>query len=80
VFPGARLEGAGRWRGVTRRRAWDRGLTVAADGDGLAGHAGGVILREMADRSGLTSALKDALAREGKFPEVDRGSPLCRRR
>jgi hypothetical protein len=52
---------------------WDRGLAVSADGEGLAGHAGGVILREMADRSGLTSALKDALAREGRFPEVDRG-------
>jgi hypothetical protein len=52
---------------------WDCGLRVTADGDGLVGHAGGVILREMADRSGLTSALKDALAREGRFPEIDRG-------
>ena len=55
---------------------WDRGLAVTADGDGLAGHAGGVILREMADRSGLTSALKDALAREGRFPEIDRGAAM----
>jgi hypothetical protein len=52
---------------------WDRGLTVTADADGLVGHAGGMILREMADRSGLTGALKDALAAEGRFPEVDRG-------
>ena len=52
---------------------WDRGLKVTADADGLVGHAGGMILREMADRSGLTGALKDALARDGRFPEVDRG-------
>ena len=52
---------------------WDRGLKVTADAGGLVGHAGGVILREMADRSGLTGALKDALARDGRFPEVDRG-------
>ena len=52
---------------------WDHGLTVTAGGEGLVGHAGGIILREMADRSGLTAALKDALAREGRFPEVDRG-------
>ena len=52
---------------------WDHGLTVTADAEGLVGHAGGVILREMADRSGLTAALKDALARDGRFPERDRG-------
>jgi hypothetical protein len=52
---------------------WDHGLDVTAGGDGLVGHAGGVILREMADRSGLTAALKDALERENRFPEVDRG-------
>jgi Transposase DDE domain group 1 len=55
---------------------WDRGLTVTADGEGLVGHAGGVILRELADRSGLTAALKDALEREGRFPEADRGVAL----
>jgi len=52
---------------------WDHGLTVTADGEGLVGHVGGIILREMADRSGLTAALRDALARDGRFPEVDRG-------
>jgi hypothetical protein len=55
---------------------WDRGLMVTADGEGLVGHAGGVILREMADRSGLTAALKDALEREDRFPEVDRGAAM----
>jgi hypothetical protein len=59
---------------------WDHGLTVTADAEGLVGHAGGVILREMADRSGLTAELKDALARDGRFPERDRGPRWCRRR
>ncbi|HET9968832.1 MAG TPA: IS1380 family transposase [Streptosporangiaceae bacterium] len=52
---------------------WDCGLTVTGGGEGLVGHAGGVILREMADRAGLPAALKDALEREGRLPEVDRG-------
>jgi hypothetical protein len=55
---------------------WDHGLAVTAGADGLVGHAGGIILREMADKSGLTAALKDALEREGRFPEVDRGVAL----
>ena len=55
---------------------WDHGLTVTADGEGLVGQAGGVILRELADRSGLTAALRDALARDGRFPEVDRGMAM----
>lgn len=54
----------------------DRKLTVTADGECLAGHAGGIILREMADRSGLTAVLTGALEREGRFPEVDRGAAL----
>jgi len=52
---------------------WDHKLQVTADGEGLVGHAGGIILRELADRTGLTAALGGALAREGRFPEVDRG-------
>ena len=59
---------------------WDHALAVTADGDGLAGHAGGVILREMADRSGLTAALKDALAGKTGSPRSTAGSPWCRRR
>ena len=56
---------------------WDHGL----DGHRRRGRAGracraGVILREMADRSGLTAALRDALARDGRFPEVDRGMAM----
>lgn len=52
---------------------WDHRLEVTAGGEGLVGHAGGIILREAADRSGLTAALRDALEREGRFPQVDRG-------
>jgi hypothetical protein len=55
---------------------WDHGLTVTADAEGMVGHAGAIILREMADKSGLTAVLKDALEREGRFPEVDRGVAL----
>ncbi len=56
---------------------WDHGLKVTADGEGLVGHAGAVILRETADRSGLTAGLRDALARDGRFPERDRGVALA---
>jgi Transposase DDE domain group 1 len=55
---------------------WDHGLTVAAEADGLVGHAGAVLLRKLADRVGLTAALGSALARAGKFPLVDRGVAL----
>ncbi len=52
---------------------WDHGLEVTADGEGLVGHAGAVILRKLADRAGLTAALREALEREGRFPGRDRG-------
>jgi hypothetical protein len=55
---------------------WDHGLRVTADADGLAGHAGAVLLRKLADRAGLTAALGSAQARKGKFPLVDRGVAL----
>jgi len=55
---------------------WDYGLRVAADGRGLVGHAGAVLLRQLADRCGLTAALGPALARAGKSPLIDRGVVL----
>jgi hypothetical protein len=55
---------------------WDRNLAVSADADGLVGHAGAVLLRKLADRCGLTSALGAALGRAGKFPLIDRGMAL----
>ena len=55
---------------------WDHALKVTSDGEGLAGHAGAVLLRKLADQAGLTAALGSALARAGKFPLVDRGVAL----
>jgi hypothetical protein len=55
---------------------WDHGLKVTADGNGLVGHAGAVLLRLAADRTGLTGGLGPALARPGKSPQVDRGVAL----
>ncbi|MGH3407334.1 MAG: IS1380 family transposase [Streptosporangiaceae bacterium] len=55
---------------------WDRNLSVTSDGEGLIGHAGAVLVRKLADQSGLTAALGRALARAGKFPLIDRGVAL----
>jgi len=55
---------------------WDHGLKVTGDGQGLVGHAGAVLLRKLADQSGLTAALGPALARAGRSPLVDRGVAL----
>ena len=52
---------------------WDHALKVTADGTGLIGHAGAVLLRKLADQCGLTPALGAALGRAGKFPLFDRG-------
>src|SRR5215472_16814986 len=58
---------------MAKNTRWDRNLSVAADAEGLVGHAGAVLLRKLADQCGLTSALGAALARSGKFPLIDRG-------
>jgi hypothetical protein len=55
---------------------WDHALKVTAEGEGLAGHAGAVLLRKLAGQVGLTAALGPALARAGKSPLVDRGVAL----
>jgi len=55
---------------------WDHGLKVTADGNGLVGHAGAVLLRLAADRTGLTGGLGPALAQPRKSPQVDRGVAL----
>jgi hypothetical protein len=46
---------------VSKRSGWDHNLTVTADGKGLVGHAGAVLLRKCADRTGLTTALSSVL-------------------
>jgi len=42
---------------VGKRSGWDENLSVATTGKGLIGHAGAVLLRRCADRTGLTAAL-----------------------
>jgi hypothetical protein len=56
-----------------QHNGWDHGLKVTDDGAGLVGHGGGVLLRKLADRCGLTAALEAALARAGTSPQFSRG-------
>ena len=56
--------------------SWAHALEVTADGNGLVGHAGGIILRQLADRLGLTAALEKALTVRGKLPQLSRGMVL----
>jgi hypothetical protein len=56
--------------------AWSRDLRVTADADGVASLAGAIPLRMLADRSGLTGALSNVLARRGFLPVHDRGRVL----
>jgi hypothetical protein len=55
---------------------WDHALKVTADGKGLVGHAGTVLLRKAADQAGLTAALSAALRKTGTAPLLDRGIVL----
>src|SRR5690349_24588834 len=41
--------------------AWSRGLEVTGGGTGIVSHAGLVLLRQLADRTGLTAGLSAAL-------------------
>jgi hypothetical protein len=56
--------------------AWAAGLSVSGDGVGVVAHAGGVAVRLLADRVGLTAELSDALSRRGFVPGHDRGQVL----
>ena len=40
---------------------WSRGLEVTGGGSGVVSHAGLVLLRQLADRAGLTAGLSAAL-------------------
>ena len=55
---------------------WSRGLDVTADGRGVVSHAGVVLLRALADRTGLTSGLSKALATR-RLLAHDRGRVLA---
>src|SRR5580658_3938390 len=57
--------------------SWDRDLVVTADGKGLVGHAGGILLRKLADQAGLTAGLDAALAVRGTSPQLSRGVVLA---
>jgi Transposase DDE domain group 1 len=56
-----------------QHNGWDHALKVTADGTGLIGHAGAVLLRKAADQAGLTAGLSAALRRKGASPLLDRG-------
>jgi hypothetical protein len=55
---------------------WDRALKVTADGKGLVGHAGAILLRKAAGQLGRTAGLSAALRRKGSSPLLDRGTVL----
>ena len=59
-----------------QHNGWAHALKVTADGTGLVGHAGAILLRKVADQSGLTAGLSAALRRKGTSPLLDRGTVL----
>ena len=59
-----------------QHNGWDHALKVTADGKGLVGHAGAILLRKAADQAGLTAALSAALRKKGTSPLLDRGIVL----
>jgi hypothetical protein len=56
-----------------QHNGWDHALRVTADGKGLIGHAGAILLRKAADQSGLTGPLSAALTEKRTSPLIDRG-------
>ncbi|WP_063857224.1 MULTISPECIES: IS1380 family transposase [unclassified Kitasatospora] len=59
-----------------KNTGWDHRLAVRADGKNLIGHVGVVLLRKVADRVGLTTALSAALPRGVGPGWRDRGQAL----
>ena len=55
---------------------WSRGLEVTGGGTGVVSHAGVVLLRQLADKTGLTGGLSKALA-SGRLLVHDRGRVLA---
>ena len=47
-----------------QHNGWDHALKVTADGKGLVGHAGAILLRKAADQTGLTAGLSGALRKK----------------
>jgi Transposase DDE domain group 1 len=59
-----------------QHNGWDHALKVTADGKGLVGHAGAILLRKAADQTGLTAGLSAALRKKSTSPLLDRGIVL----
>src|SRR5437773_11191439 len=55
---------------------WSRGLEVSGGGQGVVSHAGLVLLRHLADKTGLTGGLSRALATP-RFLVHDRGRVMA---
>jgi hypothetical protein len=47
-----------------QHNGWDHALKVTADGKGLVGHAGAILLRKTAGQAGLTGLLSGALTQK----------------
>ena len=58
---------------MSHTTSWSARLSLDKAGKGLVGHAGAVLLRMVADASGLTGELGIALARRGFLPGWSRG-------
>jgi hypothetical protein len=56
--------------------AWSTDLTVEVAGHGVVSHTGSAALRLIADNTGLTAGLSQALAWRGFTPVHDRGRAL----
>ena len=49
-----------------QHNGWDHALKVTADGKGLVGHAGAILLRKAAGQLGLTAGLSTALLKKAR--------------
>jgi Transposase DDE domain group 1 len=61
---------------VTKTIGWDQRLSVSVNGRGLVGHAGAVLLRKCADKTGLTLALSTVMPSSQAPDWWDRGVTL----
>ncbi len=61
---------------MSKGSGWAQRLVIASGGKGLVGHAGAVLLRQCADRTGLTSGLNRVLPRGNGPGWWDRGTVL----
>jgi hypothetical protein len=62
---------------VRELTSWSKDLTVEIAGRDVVNHAGAAVLRLIADRTGLTSGLSQAMTRREFTPVHDRGRVLA---